>query len=545
MRLRWRRPWSVILFAVGLALALPACGGGDDDDGGAPTDGQVLRLVISDEPPSFDPGLATDTVSANLLLNLMDPLVRLNDDLEPVPGLAESWKVSNGGTTVTFTLQPDGKWTNGDRVTAADFEYSWKRTLSPELGADYAYQFFGIVGAADYNACKKNCDAMRDKVGVKALDDRRLEVKLTSAQPWFLAQMAHISFMAVHRATVEQFGDKWTEPENIVTNGPFRLTAWAHSESLTLEKWPEWRDAASVRLERIDARIINAHTTALQAFEAGEVDACLEDACLPAQEVERLKGTEDYVKGPALATEYFGFNVKNVPDVNQRRAMAFAIDRTSLVENVLKADDTPATSFSPKGIPGFDVIGQDFLTVTADIDRAKEFMAKATNPKRSINLYYPNALAGGKELAVATQAMWGELGIETTIRGMEWAQFLEFIGPPPNDSVDVHLVSWVGDYVDDINFLELGTCESGNNSTNFCDPNYDKLLEQARKTQDDAARFKLYAQAEDILTGPSGEFPYVPIYWDAIPTLRKTYVKNWGANLLDQYDFRPVFIEES
>jgi oligopeptide transport system substrate-binding protein len=535
----------VIVFAVGLAIGLSACGGGDDDGGGAPSDGQVLRLVINDEPPSFDPGLATDTVSANLLLNMMDPLVRLNNDLKPVPSLAESWKVSDGGTTVTFTLRPDGKWTNGERVTASDFEYAWKRTISPELGADYAYQFFGIVGAADYNACKKNCDAMRDKVAVTALNDRTLQVKLTSAQPWFLAQMAHHSFLAVHRRTVEQFGDKWTEPENIVTNGPFRLTAWAHSESLTLEKWPEWRDAGSVRLERIDGRIINAHTTALQAFEAGEVDACLEDACLPAQEVERLKETDDYVKGPALATEYFGFNVKNVPDVNQRRALAFAIDRTSLVENVLKADDTPATSFSPKGIPGFDVIGQDFLGVTADLDRAKEFMAKAQNPKMSLNLFYPNSLAGGKELAVATQAMWGELGIKTTIRGMEWAQFLEFIGPPPNDSVDVHLVAWVGDYVDDINFLELGTCESGNNSTNFCDAKYDKLIEQARKTPADAARFKLYAEAEDILTGPDGEFPYIPIYWDAIPTLRKTYVKNWRANLLDQYDFRPVFIEES
>ena len=124
---------------------------------------------------------------------------------------------------MTFHLRSDGKWTNGDPVTAEDFEYSWKRTISPELAADYAYQFYGIVGAADYNACQKNCDALADKVGVKALDDTTLEVKLTTPQPWFVQQVSHTSFLAVHRATVEQFGDRWTDPKNIVTDGPFTV----------------------------------------------------------------------------------------------------------------------------------------------------------------------------------------------------------------------------------------------------------------------------------------------------------------------------------
>jgi oligopeptide transport system substrate-binding protein len=137
----------------------------------------------------------------------MDPLVKLGDDLAPVPSLAESWDVSKDGKTVTFHLRSDGKWTNGDPVTAQDFEYSWKRTISPELAADYAYQFYGIVGAADYNACQKNCDALADKVGVKALDDSTLEVELTTPQPWFVQQVSHTSFLAVHPATVEQYGD--------------------------------------------------------------------------------------------------------------------------------------------------------------------------------------------------------------------------------------------------------------------------------------------------------------------------------------------------
>ena len=138
---------------------------------------QAITIGWGAEPPSLDPGLATDVTSSNILLNIMDPLVKLGADLEPVPSLAESWDVSDDGKTVTFHLRGDGKWTNGDPVTAEDFEWSWKRTVSPELAADYAYQFYGIVGAADYNACQKNCDALRDAVGVKALDERTLEVQ--------------------------------------------------------------------------------------------------------------------------------------------------------------------------------------------------------------------------------------------------------------------------------------------------------------------------------------------------------------------------------
>jgi oligopeptide transport system substrate-binding protein len=210
-------------------LATVGCGGGGGNTSssggpsGAPASEQVITIGWGAEPPSLDPGLATDVTSSNILLNIMDPLVKLGDDLQPVPSLAQSWDVSEDGKTVTFHLRSDGKWTNGDPVTAEDFEWSWKRTISPELAADYAYQFYGIVGAADYNGCEKKCDALRDKVGIKAVDDRTLEVQLTTPQPWFVQQASHHSFLAVHRATVEQFGDRWTDPKNIVTNGPFKL----------------------------------------------------------------------------------------------------------------------------------------------------------------------------------------------------------------------------------------------------------------------------------------------------------------------------------
>jgi oligopeptide transport system substrate-binding protein len=212
---------KVLLLVTGLlgSLAIAAAGCGGGDGGGGSTSGgtqqaaeQVLRMGWGAEPPSLDPGLATDTTSSNVLLAIMDPLVRLNADTnEAEPSLAESWDISEDGKDVTFHLSPDGKWTNGDPVTAGDFVYSWKRTLSPELAADYAYQLYGIVGAFEYNSCTKKCEALADKVGVEAPDDSTLVVHLTSAQPWFIQQSAHHSFLAVHQATVEQFGDKWTE----------------------------------------------------------------------------------------------------------------------------------------------------------------------------------------------------------------------------------------------------------------------------------------------------------------------------------------------
>jgi oligopeptide transport system substrate-binding protein len=549
MRLRNPWGWLAALFSV-LALVATGCGGGDDDEGAAGTTGQaaaaeqVITINWGTEPPSLDPGLASDTTSANILLNIMDPLVKLGKDLEPVANLAESWDVSEDGKTVTFHLRPDGKWTNGDPVTAKDFEYSWKRTVSPELAADYAYQFYGIVGAQEYNSCKggkAKCQALADKMGVKAVDDKTLEVKLTTPQPWFIQQAAHHSFLAVHRATVEKFGDKWTEAKNIVTNGPFKLAAWQHNSTIDLVKNEQWRDAKSVKLTRVNGRMITDGTTAVQAYEAGELDV---NDTIPPEEIPRLKDTEDYQQYPGLGTYYYGVNVKNIPDVNQRRAMSVAINRREIIDNIAQADQLPTTGFTPKGMPGFDTINPNspFQPENGDLAQAKELMAKVKNPKKDINLLL-NDSPGHKEIAVAVQAAWKELGLKVTIKQQEWAQFLEFIGPPPDKSVDVYRLGWIGDYVDAINFLELWTCKSGNNSTNFCDKSYDQLVEKARRTEDDDARYKVYAQLEQILGGPNGSMPVLPIYWYTYVAQERPNIEGLDTNLLNQTDLTGVEVK--
>ena len=540
------------LIAV-MTLGAAGCGGDDHDSnagadtsGGTDTSGgpaaeQVLRIAWGAEPPSLDPGKATDTTSSNVLLALMDPLVKLNPDtLAAEPALAESWDVE--GSTVTFHLRDDGVWTNGDPVTAQDFVYSWKRTLSPELAADYAYQLYGIKGAAEYNGCEKNCDALADAVGVTAVDDTTLQVELTSEQPWFIQQAAHHSFLPVHQATVEEFGDNWTDPENIVTNGPFMLDSWEHEASINMVKNPDWRDADSVSLERIDGPIIVDGTTRVQSFEAGEVDA-LDGAGLPPEEIERLKTESYYEQYPALGTYYYGFNTKNI-GLAERKALSLAINRKIITDEIDRTGRSQATGMTPEGVSGFDVINPNspWLPPEGDIEQAKAMLAEEPNPDTKINLFHNDA-PGHPEIAVAVQDMWKELGIETTIKAQEWAQYLEFLGPPPNKAVDVYRLGWIYDFPDAINGLELFTCDSGNNNTNWCNKDYDALVEEARKTPDDEARYDLYRQMEGIMFDEDGEVPITPIMWYTYPNLENDAVRDtFFISPLDQIDFTKVVV---
>jgi len=534
-----------------LALAAAGCGGGggggSSSTGGGSTGAaanQVMTIGWGAEPPSLDPGLATDTTSSNVLLNIMDPLVRLDNENKAVPSLAESWDLSPDGKTVTYHLRKDGKWTNGDPVTAKDFVYSWKRTLSPDLAADYAYQLYGLVGAQEYNSCTKNCDALAAKVGVEATDDSTLVVHLTSAQPWFIQQSAHTAFLAVHQATVEKFGDKWTEPQNIVTDGPFKLAKWEHEAEIDLVKNDQWRGAKDVKLTSVPGKIIVDGTTRVQAFESGEVDA-LDGGGLPPDEIARLKSTPEYEVYPSLGTYYYGFNIKNISDIHERRALSLAINRREIIDQVAQGDQLPATGMSPKGIAGFDTINPNspWTPENGDQAKAKDELSQASNPKKNLNLFF-NDSPGHKEIATAVQAQWKQLGISTTLKQQEWAQFLEFLGPPPNSAVDVYRLGWIYDFPDAINGLELWTCKSGNNDTNYCDKGFDDLVDQARQTPDDNARYAIYRQLEDKLLGQDGAVPITPIYWYTFPNLEKQSVKeSFVISPLDQIDFTKVVVK--
>jgi oligopeptide transport system substrate-binding protein len=378
----------------------------------------VLRMSLGAEPPSLDPGLATDTTSANVLFNIMDPLIRLGKPplLKATPGAATKWSVK--GKIVTLTLRRNVRWTNGQPVKASAYVWSWLRTISPELAADYAYQFDGIKGAHAYNACESNCNALRSQVGVKAVGPYKLRITLVSPQPWFIQQLSHTSFLPVNRAAVEKYGNKWTEPGTIVTDGPFKLSSWKHDASLTLVKNTKWRNAKSVKLTRIENPIITDGTTAENAFSAGNID--INGTGVPPVDIPKWKKTSFWKQWKALGTYYYGFNVKNISNVNQRRAMAYAIDRKSIIKYITQSGQVPAKGFTPIGIAGGPLITKNSsMPATAKMSAAKALLAKVSNPKRNIRLFVNNS-PGHVKIATAIQASWKELGLDATIRVLEW-----------------------------------------------------------------------------------------------------------------------------
>ena len=550
--MRKRTPAGVLSVAAVLALALVAagCGGGGSSSGTTTSaagnaTGGTLTMAFGSEPPSLDPGLATDTSSAFVVFNTNTPIVTLGPapDLKPVPALAKSWDVN--GANVTLHLRDDVKWTSGRTVTAGDVVWSWLRTISPELGADYAYQFYGIVGAQDYNSCKpsaanQQCNTLKSKVGITAPDATTVKIQLTSPQPWFMQQLSHTSFIPVNKEAVTKWGNKWTEPGHDVSDGPFTMTSWKHDASLAMVKNPDWYGASSVKLDKVVLKIITDGSTAEQAFNSGDVD--VNETGWPPSDTPRIKATPAYEQFPSLGVYYYGFNVKNIPDVNQRKAMALAIDRQAIVQHITQQGQVPATAFSPAGIPGSKTINSDtFLKPTGDLAEAQKYMAKVSNPVKNVNLVFNNA-PGHKEIAIAVQANWKELGLNVTLKQQDWPQFLQFLGPPPNPSVSVYRSGWIADFPDDINFLSVFECKSGNNNTNWCNAKYDDLLKQATAEPDQAKRYDLYQQAESLLTGPNGDMPIAPIYWYTFAYQVAPTVHGWNTNPMDVIDMTKVSI---
>lgn len=538
--MRKRKRWTLWAGAAG-AIAIIVASSAVGATGATDQRAQNLRVIIGSEPPSLDPGLATDTTSGSILVNLMEPLVGTGPapGYKALPGAAQSWVVK--GPNVTLNLRKDLKWTNGQSVTAADFVYAWLREIAPGFGSDYAYQFFVIKGAEAYNSCdpaKADCNALRSQVGISAPSKFTIRVQLKAPRASFIQQLSHSGFSAVHRATVEKFGDKWTEAANIVTYGPFKLTSWKHDASLTLTKDPKWRNAKSVKLNKITLTIITDAVTAENAYLADNADANETD--LAGASVPKWKGNPEYKTTGTIGTYYYGFNVKNIPDVNQRRAMAFAIDRTAIIEFVTKGGQFPAKGFTPNRAPGSKAILKNAtMPAVAKLAQAKAFMAKVKNPKTNINLYF-NTSTGHANIATAVQAFWKELGITTTLKNMEFGQYLDFLGPPPNSEVDVYRLGWIYDYPDAYNGFELWTCDSGNNSTNWCNRKFDAIVTKAAGTADDDARYALYQKAESILTGPNGLLPIMPIYWYVYHSLVKPYVQGYGSDLTDRVDYTKV-----
>ena len=405
--------------------------------GSAPLDGKTLTIAFSRRPRSLDPAFATDRTSAILLLNMMDPLVRLGARLQPVPSLVRRWEYSDDGRTIRFALNRDGRWRNGEPVTADDIEFSWKRVLSPELDSPLAEQLFAIEGASAYHACVRLCSELEDAVGVRALGRYAFEVKLAFAQPWFVAGMSRPAFLPVSRSAVERYGEDWDEPGTIVTDGAFALAGLTDT-GVSLVKNPTWRAAATVALARVEGVFVPDAVARVQAFDEGRVQA-LDGGRLPETDLLALAERREYEAYPSLQTWQFAFNLTTISDVHQRRAMAAAINRKRIIDNVIQHGETPADRFVTDGL---DPVGRTappspWMPEDGDLDAAREELALAETPKEEITLLYVDS-PGNRDAALALRDAWNALGIETTLRSSSRDTYMDFRGPLGEESVDVY-----------------------------------------------------------------------------------------------------------
>jgi oligopeptide transport system substrate-binding protein len=534
-------PIALVLALVGVLAAGGAGlepGKGPSADGAAgeapataPT-GPKLTLALGEAPGSLDPAFATDPTARNLVGNLMDPLVMLGDDAEPVPSLASAWDIEDGGRRVTFRLRANGRWTNGDPVTAHDFEYAWKRVLAPALDSPHAERLFAIEGAAAYHRCGRlSCARLARAVGVEAVGDHELAVRLTKPRPAFVAETADAAFLPVHRATVERFGDDWTAPDTIVTNGPFTLARIGES-FVSLVKDPRWRAASRVELGRVDGLVIPDATARVNAFDAGQVVA-LTGSGLPATDMPALRERREYAAYPALATYLYAFNLTAIPNVHQRRAMALAVDRRAIVENVTQGGEVPATRFTPEGAALADAAPPSpWLPEDGDVGRAREELEEAENVTRRVTLVHLDE-PGKRQLALAVRDAWRQIGIEARVRARDPEGQVEVPGRLATTAADVYEVDLRYPSPDPAAGLDLWSCRIDVDTSDLCDPRYDRLLERARGQTDPVMRRLFYASVEDLLSGEEGAFPAVPLFW-------RTYTNLESLDVADTFTIDPL-----
>ncbi|MBS3975248.1 MAG: peptide ABC transporter substrate-binding protein [Syntrophomonadaceae bacterium] len=506
-----------------LAFAITACGTKQPEE--KQQSEAVIVYNLGTEPKTLDPAKASGKPEMTVLAALFDGLVRYNKNNELIKGsgMAVDWTVSPDGLKYVFKLRQDAKWSNGDPVTANDFEFAWKRLLAPETGAEYAYQLFYLKNGQKYHEGKVTAD----QVGVRAINSYTLEVELEFPTPYFIALTATTNLVPLNRKVVEANPDWHSAVETYVSNGPFSLASWQHHQRLVLKKNPTYWDASSVNLDKLIITMVESRDTELIMFQNNEIDIGENP---PLQEMRRLisEGVATVTTDPS--TYYYIFNTAKPPfnDVRVRKALAYAIDRKAITENVLQAGQKPALAFVPYGFsdggPGKDFrkIGGNYFKDN-DVSKARALLAEAGYPGGAgfpeIEFLY-NTNESHKKIAEAIAHMWKEnLGIRVRLINQEWGVYLNnrFQG-----NFQLTWSGWGPDYPDPMTFLNVYVSDGGHNETNWGSPQYDELINRARKSGNNIERFAYMHEAEKILMD---EMPIMPIYFYVNVTLYKPWVK--------------------
>ncbi|MDR2605669.1 MAG: peptide ABC transporter substrate-binding protein [Oscillospiraceae bacterium] len=495
-----------------------------DDTADAPVGEAKIIYALIDDPEEMNPTLNTYSRSSNVLQQLFRGLYKFDSNNQLVPALAEGYTVDETSTVYTFTLKSGLKWSDGSPLTANDFEYAWKLLLNPETASGAVSDFYTILNAKEYN----DGIATADDVGIKALDDLTLEVKLTSAIPWFVSQTATTSYMPVSKAIVEQYGLDWAKtPEHYVSSGPYMLTAINSKEKVSMAKNPNYYAADEVKIDAIDIMIIPDQETQAIAFENGELS--LNGDPTP-QLRSQYEGTSQLIEAPRAGERHLDVNTTDTvnpqfQDARVRLALAMTINRKQIVENVLRTTETPLLGFVPYSQPSLvepdkdyrDVVGNAF---EEDIAAAQQLLADAGYPNGEgfpVFRLICQSNQTQKDIAQALQSMWKEnLGIDCEIITYEKGYWDEL----ENDNFDVGFCGWTDDYLDPHAHLKIWAIGGNEYECNWNVPladgsyvetqlTYTDLINQSVIETDPAKREAILREAEALVTSI---MPSIPVY---------------------------------
>lgn len=519
-----------------------------------------FRACIASEPETLDPNLESSVDGAVYAMHMFEGLMKYSNtenlavDADPRVhlmeydyGMAESYEVKDEGLTYVFTLR-DAKWSDGQPVTAHDFEYSWKRITDPATAADYGYILDGIVANAHEIQAG---EADPDTLGVTAIDDKTLEVKLAAPCPYFIGLCAFGALMPIRQDVIEAHGAEWTNPENMVSNGAYTLSNWEHDSYIEMVRNENYY--AEGGPDKITWYLSDSQTAMLAAYQAGEYDFFYD---VPTDQIQSMADAGELFTADQICTYYLYLSCDNIPDWRVRAAIALSIDRENIVENVTQGGQTPSTGLTAAGItdstgtewtervgePMYNALAEmypdyDLSTYSGRCELATvlldEAVADGYDTATTITYEY-NTSEAHKAIAEAVQAdVLNNLGIEITLNNSEWQTYTNNLAL---GEFGLARLGWSADYDDAITYIELFANGNSYNYGNWVNDEYTALIAEIKTLPDGEERDAKLEEAENMLFAEGG-FPVCPLYFYTQPYCLAGETANVGWTPLGYFNF--------
>ncbi|WP_410986056.1 peptide ABC transporter substrate-binding protein [Bacillus paranthracis] len=519
-----RKKSHLMVMALVISLLLTACNN-KENKSDAESKKQVLNVTVSEEIPSLDTAKTMDGTSAHVMQNIFEGLYVLDDQDQPIPAVAKSFKRSEDGKKYTFDLRKDAKWSNGDNVTAHDFMFAWKRAITPETASQYASMLFYVKNAKEINKGTMPLD----ELGVTVINDYKLEVELEQPIPYFLQLLALPIYLPQHESFLKEQGKNYAlEPSNLLYNGPFILEKWKHEQEFQLKKNATYWDQKKVKLDEINFQIVKDTMTAVNLYEAGNLDR----VPINSQFVDKYKGNKELHMSSDSGIAMLRFNEKNNALANKkvRQSISLALNKEDFVAHFINNGAKPASGLVPAGHINEET-GKDFRKENGnlssyDLQNAKKIWKEA---KKELGVEQVNfELLTFEQDNAKRMAEYIKGDLEKNLQGLtiqiKQQPFKQKLQLEQTGDYDITMANWGPDYKDPISYLELFTTGNQNNKMNYSNRHYDELIKKAKSdlVLDQKKRWEALQEAERILLGDAA---VAPLYQMGSAYVQKDYVR--------------------